>query len=110
MEQGLLLLNIRVLNNQWLDIYSNDESMILLRASACNLPRLQPRGEAIHPKTPDNHSVLVVNNNGAELTSNAILGWHQEHGVEWHQIASGKPMQNGNAESTESISVGSLRC
>jgi putative transposase len=54
--------------------------------------------------------VLVVNNNGAELTSNAILGWHQEHGVEWHQIASGKPMQNGNAESTESISVGSLRC
>src|SRR5262245_32727831 len=39
---------------------------------------------------------LVV---GTELTSNAILAWQQQHDVEWHHIAPGKPMQNGFAES-----------
>lgn len=42
---------------------------------------------------------LVVSDNGTELTSNAILRWQEEHGVEWHYIAPGKPMQNGFAES-----------
>ena len=32
-------------------------------------------------------------------TSNAILRWQQDHGVEWHYIAPGKPMQNGFVES-----------
>jgi putative transposase len=37
--------------------------------------------------------------NGTELTSNAILKWCAEHKVEWHYIAPGKPMQNGFVES-----------
>jgi putative transposase len=27
------------------------------------------------------------------------LAWQEEHGVEWHYIAPGKPMQNGFVES-----------
>ena len=42
---------------------------------------------------------MIVSDNGTELTSNAILRWQQEHGVEWHYIAPGKPMQNGFVES-----------
>ena len=42
---------------------------------------------------------LIVSDNGTELTSNAILIWQQERGVDWHYIAPGKPMQNGFAES-----------
>lgn len=36
---------------------------------------------------------------GTELTSNAVLSWCGEIGVEWHYIAPGKPMQNGYVES-----------
>lgn len=32
---------------------------------------------------------------GTELTSNAVLAWCGEVGVEWHYIAPGKQMQNG---------------
>lgn len=42
---------------------------------------------------------MVVSDNGTELTSNAILRWQEEHHVEWHYIAPGKPMQNGLVES-----------
>ncbi len=42
---------------------------------------------------------LVVSDNGTELTSNAILKWQQDRGVDWHHIAPGKPMQNGFVES-----------
>lgn len=42
---------------------------------------------------------LVVSDNGTELTSNALLAWQQDHRVEWHYIAPGKPMQNGFVES-----------
>ena len=41
----------------------------------------------------------IVSDNGTELTSNAILAWQQDRGVEWHYIAPGKPMQNGFVES-----------
>jgi len=34
---------------------------------------------------------MVVSDNGSELTSNAILTWQEERGVEWHFIAPGKP-------------------
>ncbi|PYE80843.1 integrase-like protein [Pseudoroseicyclus aestuarii] len=37
---------------------------------------------------------MVVSDNGTELTSMAILSWCQSTGVEWHNIAPGKPMQN----------------
>jgi putative transposase len=42
---------------------------------------------------------MIVSDHGTELTSNAILGWTKDHGVEWHYIAPGKPMQNGYIES-----------
>jgi len=42
---------------------------------------------------------MVVSDNGTELTSNAMLKWQKERGVEWHYIQPGKPMQNGFVES-----------
>lgn len=41
---------------------------------------------------------MIVSDNGAELTSNAILRWCAEHKVEWHYIEPVKPMQNGFVE------------
>ena len=42
---------------------------------------------------------MIVSDNGTELTSRAILAWQQDHRVEWHYIAPGKPTQNGFIES-----------
>nr|WP_156025749.1 IS3 family transposase [Sphingomonas phyllosphaerae] len=42
---------------------------------------------------------MIVSDNGTELTSNAVLAWSGEVGVEWHYIAPGKPTQNGFVES-----------
>ena len=42
---------------------------------------------------------MIVSDNGTELTSNAVLAWRGETGVEWHYIAPGRPMQNGYVES-----------
>ena len=36
---------------------------------------------------------------GTELTSNAVLSWAGEAGIDWHYIAPGKPTQNGTVES-----------
>jgi putative transposase len=33
---------------------------------------------------------MIVSDNGTALTSNAVLGWQQEHGVEWHHIATSR--------------------
>lgn len=41
---------------------------------------------------------LIVSDNGTEFTSNAILLWAKQAGVEWHYIAPGRPMQNGICE------------
>src|ERR1051326_8215435 len=41
----------------------------------------------------------IVSDNGTELTSNAILSWVDETGLEWHYIAPGKPVQNAVIES-----------
>jgi len=43
--------------------------------------------------------LMIVSDNGSELTSHAILHWQEERSVEWHYIAPGKPQQNGFAES-----------
>lgn len=43
--------------------------------------------------------LMVVSDNGTELTSTAILQWSQDHGIEWHYIAPGKPQQNAFVES-----------
>jgi len=42
---------------------------------------------------------MIVSDNGTELTSNAILKWQEDRGVEWYYIQPGKPMQNGFVES-----------
>ena len=42
---------------------------------------------------------MIVSDHGTEFTSNAILAWSNDHKVEWHYIAPGKPMQNGFCES-----------
>lgn len=42
---------------------------------------------------------MIVSDNGTEFTSNAMLAWQEDTGVEWHYIAPGKPMQNGFVES-----------
>lgn len=42
---------------------------------------------------------MIVSDHGTEFTSNAILAWSKDHKVEWHDIAPGKPMQNGFVES-----------
>jgi putative transposase len=41
----------------------------------------------------------IVSDNGTELTSNAILSWTAEAGVDWHYIDPGKPVQNPFIES-----------
>jgi putative transposase len=43
--------------------------------------------------------LMIVSDNGTELTSHAILRWQEDRGVEWHYIAPGKPQQNGFVES-----------
>lgn len=42
---------------------------------------------------------MIVSDNGTEFTSNAMLGWAKDHGIDWHYIAPGRPMQNGYIES-----------
>ncbi len=39
--------------------------------------------------------LMIVSDNGTELTSHAILRWQAEHAVAWPDIAPGKPQQNG---------------
>jgi putative transposase len=41
----------------------------------------------------------ILSDNGTELTSNAILAWAGERGVEWRYIQPGKPSQNAFVES-----------
>lgn len=42
---------------------------------------------------------VIMSDNGTEFTSNRVLKWCYEKGVEWHYIQPGKPQQNGNIES-----------
>ncbi len=44
----------------------------------------------------------VGSDNGTELTSNAILTWTADSGVDWHYIDPGKPIQNAFIESFNS--------
>ena len=41
----------------------------------------------------------IGSDNGTELTSNAILTWTADSGIDWHYIAPGKPVQNAFIES-----------
>jgi len=49
---------------------------------------------AVHGKP-----AAIGSDNGTELTSNAILTWTADSGVDWHYIAPGKPVQNAFIES-----------
>lgn len=42
---------------------------------------------------------MIVSDNGTELTGNAVLKGTQDHFMQWHYIAPGRPMQNGFVES-----------
>lgn len=42
---------------------------------------------------------MIVSDNGIELTSNAVLAWSGDAGVEWRYITPGKPTQKGVVES-----------
>ena len=42
---------------------------------------------------------MIGSDNGTELTSNAVLAWCGEIGVEWHYIAPGNPIENSYVES-----------
>ena len=43
--------------------------------------------------------LMIVSDNGTEMTSLAILRWAQDRRIKWHYIAPGKPQQNGYVES-----------
>ena len=45
---------------------------------------------------------MIVSDNGTELTSNAVLAWTQDTGVQWHYIAPGKPTKNAFCEAFNS--------
>jgi putative transposase len=42
--------------------------------------------------------LMIVSDNGTELTSRAVLDWTNRSDVEWHYIAPGKPQQNAFIE------------
>jgi putative transposase len=43
--------------------------------------------------------LMIVSDNGTELTNRTILAWQEERSVEWHYITPGKPVQNAFVES-----------
>ncbi len=43
--------------------------------------------------------LMIVSDNGTELTSRAVLDWTNRAGIEWHYIPPGKPQQNAFVES-----------
>ena len=68
--------------------------MVSLQSVCWNTFTLENCGPAISPEHPSFPMCY-----GTEFTSNVMLGWQQHHGVDWHYIAPGKPMQNGLVES-----------
>lgn len=55
--------------------------------------------ELAHLVVVHGRPTTIVSDNGTELTSNAVLLWAGEAGIDWHYIAPGKPTQNGTVES-----------
>lgn len=43
--------------------------------------------------------LMIISDNGTELTGKAILTWASTHGIGWHYITPGRPMENGYTES-----------
>jgi putative transposase len=49
--------------------------------------------------------LMIVSDNGTELTSHAIMRWQEERGVVWHHISPGKPVQNAFVRASTGASV-----
>jgi len=70
------------------------------KVSRCDIVRLDERRLSVDRVIETRGCPrMIVSDNGTEFTSNAILAWQEELGIEWHYIAPGKPMQNGFVES-----------
>ena len=65
------------------------------------VPTIVVTGERVPRTVAETASSVAVFTEEAmsALTSNAVLAWCGQIGVEWHYIAPGKPMQNGYVES-----------
>ena len=46
---------------------------------------------------------MIVSDNGTELTSNAVLAWCGEVGIEWHYIAPGKPTRDTGSSKASTV-------
>jgi putative transposase len=64
-----------------------------------SLSRVRVAREIDRPIAERGRQKMIVSDNGSKLTSNAILAWADQARVAWHDIAPGKPMQNGFIES-----------
>jgi putative transposase len=71
----------------------------LALAADTSLPGLRVARELDVVITRRGCPAIIVSDNGTELTSMTMLRWSQEHGIEWHYIAPGKPQQNAFVES-----------
>jgi putative transposase len=71
----------------------------LCLAADTSLPGLRVARELDAVVAVRGKPATVVSDNGTELTGMAMLRWSQDHDVEWHYIAPGKPQQNAFAES-----------
>lgn len=73
------------------------ECLSLVVDTSISGPRVVRELDAIVAKRKK--PLLIVCDNGSELTSHAILRWQEKRGLGWHYIAPGKPVQNAFAES-----------
>ena len=48
---------------------------------------------------------MIVSDNGTELTSNAVLAWCGEAGVEWHYIARGPLLIQFSGERSSRLAI-----
>lgn len=74
------------------DDYSRECLALIADTSLSGLRVTRELTELIKRRSKPN---TIVNDNGTELTSMAVLKWCQETNIEWHYIQPGKPMQNG---------------
>ena len=70
--------------------------MFRLQSVCWNTFTLETCGPALAPEHPSSPPRVCY---ATEFTSTAMLGWQQDHAVDWHYIAPAKPMHDGLAES-----------
>jgi putative transposase len=67
-------------------------------AADASLSGHRVRRELYEPITQRGRTAMVGSDNGTELTPTTSLRWQQVSGIDWYNIAPGKPMQNGLIE------------